>query len=229
MRPSAALLSTVGLGLLVAACAGKGKTEDGKGAPAAPAADPEADRARDAFRKKFLAEFIRKGLDTAPEDAQFLRLLVAASGAKRGVEVGSFKGYGAIHMGMAFERNGGHLFTHEIDPKIADECRENLKKVGLEKTVTVVTGDALQTLRQLEGTFDFVFIDAKKDDYLKYLKLVEPKLMPGAVIVADNTIRSAKAMPDYLDYVFQSPDYESVTIRASMEKNDGMTVTYKRR
>ncbi len=229
MRPSAALLSTVGLGLLVAACAGKGKTEDAGTAPVAPAADPEADRAREASRKKFLAEFSRKGLDTAPEDAQLLRILVEGTKAKRGVEVGSFKGYGAMHMGMAFERNGGHLFTHEIDPKIADECRGNLKQVGLEATVTVVTGDALQTLKDLEGTFDFVFLDAKKDDYLKYLKLVEPKLKPGAVIVADNTIRSAKAMPDYLEYVFKNPDYESVTIRASMEKNDGMTVTYKLR
>jgi predicted O-methyltransferase YrrM len=125
---------------------------------------------------------------------------------------------------MSFERNKGRLFTHEIDAAIADECRENLKKVGLQDTVTVVTGDALKTMPELEGEIDFVFIDAKKDDYLKYLKVLEPKLKPGALIVADNTIRSAKAMKDFLDYLKESPDYDSVTIRASMEKNDGMTV-----
>jgi predicted O-methyltransferase YrrM len=221
------MLSIVGLGLVVAACAGTGKTEDAGTQAPVPAADAAAERAREASRNKFLAEFQRRGLDTAPEDARFLRILVASSGAKRGVEVGSFKGFGAMHMGMAFERNGGHLFTLEIDPKTAEECRANLRKVGLEKTVTCITGDALKTLPTLEGEFDFVFIDAKKDDYFKYFKLIEPKLKPGALIVADNTIRSAKAMPDYLDYVFKSPDYDSVTIRASLIKKDGMTVTHK--
>jgi predicted O-methyltransferase YrrM len=228
MKTSLLLFSTVGLGLLVAACAGKGKTEDAGGA-APPAGDPAAARTLDASRKEFLQAFKRQALDSAADDATFLRILVAGLKAKRGIEIGSFKGFGAMNMGMSFERNGGHLFTHEIDAKIADECRENLKKVGLEKTVTVVTGDALKTLPQLEGEFDFVFIDAKKDDYFKYFKIIEPKLKPGAVIVAYNTIKSAKAMPDYLDYVFKSPDYDSVTIRVSSEKGDGMTVTCKLR
>ena len=88
-------------------------------------------------------------------------------------------------------------------------------------------GDALKTLPTLEGKFDFVFIDARKQDYLKYLKLLEPKLKPGAVIVGDNVIRSARAMQDFLDYIQESPDYDTVIIRASMEKNDGMSVSYK--
>jgi predicted O-methyltransferase YrrM len=180
-----------------------------------------------AERLEMLKNWKHHGLDTAADDAGLLRVLVTAVKAKRGVEVGSFKGFGAINMGMAFEQNKGRLFTHEIDAAIADECRANLKKAGLEETVTVVTGDALKTMPELEGEIDFVFIDAKKDDYLKYLKVLEPKLKAGALIVADNTIRSAKAMKDFLDYVQQSPDYDSVTIRASMEKNDGMTVICK--
>lgn len=182
-----------------------------------------------AERLEFLRNWRHHGLDTTPDDAALLRVLAAAVKAKRGVEVGSFKGFGAINMGMGFEHTGGHLFTHEIDPGIAEECRENLRKVGLEKVVTVVTGDALKTMPALEGEIDFVFIDAKKDDYLKYLKILEPKLKPGALIVADNTIRSARAMKDFLDYIRESPDYDSVTIRASMEKNDGMTVICKLR
>ena len=229
MKTTVATLALgVGLGLLGTACSGTG----GAAAPDAPKASPaevEAARARDTSRKQLLAEFVRKGLDTAPEDAQFLRILVEGAKARYGVEVGSYKGFGAIHMGMAFERNGGRLVTHEIDAKIADECRENLKKAGLGGTVTVVTGDALQTLPRLESGIDFVFIDARKEDYLKYLKILEPKLKPGALIVADNSIKSAKAMQDYLDYVTKSPDYDSVTIRASMLKGDGMTVTCKLR
>lgn len=132
-----------------------------------------------------------------------------------------------MDLGIGFERTGGHLYTLEIDPRRVKECRENLQKVGLEKTVTCVEGDALKTLPALEGEFDFVFIDAVKQDYFKYLKLIEPKLKPGAVIVADNVIQSAREMKDFLDYIQSSPSYDTVIIRASMEKNDGMSISYK--
>jgi predicted O-methyltransferase YrrM len=185
------------------------------------------DAARDAARKKFVDEFKRIGLNTAPEDAMFLRILVESRKAQRGVEVGSATGYGAVNMGIAFERTGGHLYTIDIDPKMVEATRENLKKVGLEKTVTAIEGDALKELAKLEGEFDFVFIDALKRDYFKYFKLIEPKLKPGAVIVADNAIVSAKEMQDFLDFMKNSPDYDMVLIRASLEKKDGMAVCYK--
>ena len=179
------------------------------------------------FRKRFIKNFQRNWLNTTEGDAMMLRILAESAGAKRGLEVGSANGFGAINMGIAFERNGGHLYTLEIDPQSVKECRENLKKVGLENTVTCIEGDALKTLPTLEGEFDFVFIDAVKRDYLKYLKIIEPKLKPGAVIVGDNVIRSARAMRDFLDYIQESPKYDTVIIRASMEKNDGMSVSYK--
>jgi predicted O-methyltransferase YrrM len=130
-------------------------------------------------------------------------------------------------MGIGFERTGGHLYTLEIDSRMVRQCRENLKKVGLENTVTCIEGDALKTLPTLEGEFDFVFIDAVKRDYLKYFKLIEPKLKTGAVIVGDNVIRSARAMEDFLDYIQNSPNYDTVIIRASMEKKDGLSISYK--
>ncbi len=130
-------------------------------------------------------------------------------------------------MGIAFERTGGQLFSLEIDPRQVQDTRQNVAKIGLQKTVTVIEGDALKVLPTLSGEFDFVFIDAVKSDYYKYLKLIEPKLKRGAVVVADNVIVSGKAMPDYLDYVKNSPDFDTVIIRSSMEKNDGMAVSYK--
>jgi predicted O-methyltransferase YrrM len=179
------------------------------------------------FRNEFIKNFHRTGLNTTPGDAMMLRILVESSRAERGIEVGSASGFGAINMGIAFEKTSGHLYTLEIDPKSAEVCRDNLEKVGLENTVTCIQGDALKTLPTLEGEFDFIFIDALKRDYLKYLKLVEAKLKPGSVIVADNVIQSARAMRDFLDYIQNSPDYDTVIIRASMEKNDGMSVSYK--
>jgi len=187
----------------------------------------ERNKISDEFRKRFIKNFQRNWLNTTEGDAMMLRILVESAGAKRGVEVGSANGFGAINMGIAFERTGGHLYTLEIDPQRVKECRENLKKVGLENTVTCIEGDALKTLPTLEGEFDFVFIDAVKRDYLKYFKFIEPKLKPGAVIVGDNVIRSAGAMKDFLGYIQESPKYDTVIIRASMEKNDGMSVSYK--
>lgn len=198
----------VGFGALIAKSAGQDKTSD-------------------EFREEFIRSFQRISLNTTAGDAMMLRILVESMNAKRGIEVGSANGFGAVNMGIAFERTGGHLYTLEISPDMVRQCRDNIKKVGLEKTVTCIEGDALKTLPTLEGKFDFIFIDAVKRDYLKYLKLMEPKLGPGAVVVADNVIRSARAMEDFLDYVQKSPNYDTVIIRASMEKNDGMSISYK--
>ena len=179
------------------------------------------------FRKAFLEQFRRTSLSTAPEDAMMLRILVESAKAKRGIEVGVAAGFGAINMGIGFERTGGHLYSLEIDPKRAEDSRQNVAKVGLEKTVTVMQGDALKLLPDLKGEFDFIFIDANKPDYMKYLKAIEPKLKRGAVVVGDNVIVSAKAMADFLAYLQTSPDYDTVIIRASMEKKDGMSISYK--
>ena len=187
----------------------------------------QQNKTSDEFRNQFVKNFHRTGLNTTEGDAMMLRILVESGRFKRGIEVGSATGFGAVNMGIAFERTGGHLYTLDIDPRMVKACRDNLKKVGLENTVTCIEGDALKTLPTLEGEYDFVFIDALKSDYIKYLKLIEHKLKPGAVVVADNVIRSARAMKDFLDYIQNSPNYDTVIIRASMEKNDGMSISYK--
>lgn len=199
----------------------------GLGALAAMAQDANKDKTSQAFREQFVKDFHRIGLNTAPGDAMMLRILIEAAKCKRGVEVGSATGFGAVNMGIAFERTGGQLFTIDISHDMVMATKENLAKVGLEKVVTCIESDALKALPTIEGPVDFVFIDAKKDDYFKYLKAIEPKLKVGAVIVADNVIQSAKDMPDYLDYVQKNPAFDTVIIRSSMEKNDGMAISYK--
>ncbi|MGB2806889.1 MAG: class I SAM-dependent methyltransferase [Sedimentisphaerales bacterium] len=187
----------------------------------------QQNKTSDEFRRQFIKNFQRTSLNTTVGDAMMLRILIESMKAKRGIEVGAASGFGAVNMGVGFERTGGHLYTLEIDPEMVKETRDNLKKVGLEKTVTCIEGDALKTLPTLKGKFDFVFIDALKRDYFKYFKIIEPKLKPGAVIVGDNVIRSERAMKDFLRFIQESPDYDTVIIRASMEKNDGMSISYK--
>jgi len=187
----------------------------------------ESKKMTDAEREQFIKDFHRTGLNTTLGDAMMLRILVEGARCKRGVEVGSATGFGAINMGVGFERTGGHLWTIDIDPQMVKTCRENVARMGLEKTVTVIEGDALKVLGGLEGEYDFVFIDALKSDYGKYLKLMLPKMKPGAIVVADNVIRSANQMKDFLEMVQNSPDWDTVIIQASQEKKDGMSISYK--
>jgi len=179
--------------------------------------------AKDRERQKVINGIRNLYMSTPAEDALLLRILVEAGKAKRGIEVGTAVGFGAVNMGIGFERTGGHLYCVEIDPKMVKETRENVKKAGLEKTVTVIQGDALKVLPKMEGKYDFVFIDALKRDYLKYFKAVEDKLLPGAIVVGHNAIASGKAMQDWLDYMKKHPDWEMVIVKAAR----GMAVCYK--
>ena len=105
---------------------------------------------------------------------------------------------------------------------------ENISDCGVTQLVNPIRSDSSQAADlYADGSLDFVFIDAVKQDYFEYFQLIESKLKPGAVIVADNVIISAEAMKDYLDYVQKSPDYDTVIIRASDEKKDGMAISYK--
>ncbi len=178
-------------------------------------------------RKTFLEGFPWTEMCTTPEDAMMLRILIESRRAKHAVEVGGNVGYGAVNMGIGLERTAGHLYSVEIDPSNVRTARKNLAAVGLDKTVTVIEGDALKVLPTLDAGIDFVFIDALKRDYMKYLKSLEPKLVQGATLVADNVIVSARQMADFLEYIQSSPNYDSVVIRASMHKNDGMLIGFK--
>jgi predicted O-methyltransferase YrrM len=150
--------------------------------------------------------------------------LIESSRAKSGLEIGTANGHGAIVMGLGFERNGGHLTSIDIDPEMVATARVNVKQMRLQETVTVRKGPALKVIPRLDGPFDFVFIDAWKEDYLAYLRAVEPKLKARAIIVADNVIRHAHQMQDFLEAVDGNPKYQSVVVRASEAKGDGMLV-----
>ena len=179
--------------------------------------------AKDQQRQKVIDGIRKEYLSTPPADAMLLRILIQSRKAQRGIEVGTAVGFGSVNMGIGFERTGGHLYGVDISEKMVAETRENIKKAGLEKTVTIIHGDALKVLPKLEGKYDFMFIDALKRDYLKYFKAVEDKLLPGAVVVGHNAISSGRAMKDWLDYMKNSPDWEMVIVKATR----GMAVCYK--
>ncbi|MFP3853319.1 MAG: O-methyltransferase, partial [Anaerolineales bacterium] len=122
-----------------------------------------------------------------PEEAAFLHFLVAATGAKKVVEVGTLGGYSGIWIARALPADG-RLITLEVDEKHARVASENFEKAGVANKVEVRVGDAHQMLPDLEarGPFDFVFIDANKDGYPAYLEWALSNLELGGVVAAHN-------------------------------------------
>jgi predicted O-methyltransferase YrrM len=126
----------------------------------------------------------------------------------RAVEIGSLLGYSAILIAGALPPRG-RLTCLETSDYLARMTKRNVEEAGLARRVRVIQGDALRLLPLLPGRFDFVFIDAVKEDYLDYLRQLEPKLVAGAVVVADNTGVYRKTVAPYLEHVRGSAEYTS--------------------
>src|SRR5213593_2359753 len=129
-----------------------------------------------------------------------IRRLIERNRPTRAIEIGSLLGYSAILIAGALPPRG-RLICVESNPYLAKFVKSNAEVAGLGRRVKVVAGDALRVIPLLPGRFDFAFIDAEKEDYLDYLRQLEPKLVPGAVIVADNTGIARREVAPYLEYV----------------------------
>ncbi len=118
------------------------------------------------------------------------------------VECGTAIGYSGLWIALELKRAGkGKLITIEFDPKRVKTAKENFRKAGLEKYVTVLTGDARKLVKEIEGPIDFVFIDCGFSNYHACLTGLQKQIAPGATIVADNVGVGADSMKDYLKVV----------------------------
>jgi predicted O-methyltransferase YrrM len=144
-----------------------------------------------------------------PKRGEILDEVIEEHKPARVLEVGTNVGYSAIRMARHLIR-GQKLTCIEINEDLAKVARLNIEKAGLSDRAEVVVGDALQILPSLDGSFDMVFLDAVKEDYLTYLKSAEHLLHKGSVVVADNAKSHAKEMKHYLDYVRYHGGYSSV-------------------
>jgi predicted O-methyltransferase YrrM len=118
----------------------------------------------------------------------FLQILVRLTGARRVLEIGTLGGYSTIWLARALAA-GGRVTTLEVEPKHAEVARGNMARAGLADVVEVRVGPALDTLPQLDGPFDFVFIDADKVNTPEYFAWAVRLSRPGSVIVVDNVVR----------------------------------------
>ena len=164
-------------------------------------------------------------LAVSEEDGRFLRILIASTRAKRALEIGGASGYSAIWIGMGLRETGGQLVTMEYDPERAKELAENIKRAGLADIVTVVAGDAFQKIPSVSGSFDFVFLDAWKKDYKRFLDLMLPRLNKGGLFVAHNVVNKRSEMGDFLDAIWKNPALWTTIVSPSSE---GMSVSLKK-
>jgi predicted O-methyltransferase YrrM len=127
-------------------------------------------------------------IDVSPAQGRMLHLFARMTGARRILEIGTLGGYSTIELARALPADGA-LVTLEIDPHHADVARRNIAAAGLGDRVTVITGPALDSLATLTGPFDFVFIDADKQNNPAYVDHAIRLSRPGTAIVVDNVIR----------------------------------------
>lgn len=133
--------------------------------------------------------------------AQFLHDLIIERKPKVIVEIGASNGYSTIWLAMAAKEISAKVITYEFVPEKVGDLVANLQKADLIKYVQIIPDDANKRLEELQEKIDFVFLDGRKNEYLQQLKILEPKLKSGAIIVADNAISHKHAMSDYLYYV----------------------------
>ena len=163
--------------------------------------------------------------NVSPTDGRFLRQMTEAVGAKRVVELGTSNGYSGIWFALALRKTGGHLYTHEIDPERARMASDNFKKAGVEDFVTIIEGDAHETVLEHKEPIDVLFLDADKPGYIDYLDKLLPLVKPGGLILAHN-MRMPPPDPRYIEAITTNPDLESTFV---LMHGAGIGVTLKKR
>jgi caffeoyl-CoA O-methyltransferase len=146
---------------------------------------------------------------TGSVEGRLLELLVHGVGAKRVLEIGTLTGYAALSMAAVLPE-GGHVDTCDIEPTHVEVARRYISRSPHAGKITIHLGPALETIEKLEGEFDFVFIDADKENYDSYYEAVLPRLSGRGLIAIDNTLWSGK--------VLDPPDESTQAIAALNDK-----------
>jgi caffeoyl-CoA O-methyltransferase len=128
---------------------------------------------------------------TGTIEGRFLEMLVFAQQARRVLELGTYSGYSSISMAAGLPPDG-HIDTCEIEPEHAEVALRYIEQAGYSDRITVHLGPALDTIERLGGEWDFVFIDADKENYVNYYEAVVPRLSQRGLIAADNTLWSGR-------------------------------------
>lgn len=162
-------------------------------------------------------------LPITPAAGRLLYSLVRACRPGTVVEFGMSLGISALHLASAVRDNGtGRVVTTELSAAKVAAAQQTFAETGLDDLITVLEGDALATLQTLDSPVDFVLLDGWKELYLPVLELLEPRLSPGALVVADNT--DMDDTKPYLDHV-RDPGNGYVSVNFAARDADSMEIS----
>jgi len=184
---------------------------------------PEIEILKELNRQTHLRTFYPRML-SGHIQGKFLEMVCQMMQPKKVLEIGTFTGYSAIAMALGLP-DDALIFTIEVNEEMATFIDEFLAKSGMENKIRLVMGNALEIIPTIDDTFDLVFIDADKEQYVDYYKLAKDKLRPGGFIIADNVIWSGKVLEKssktdketqgivaFNEYVKNDPEVEQVIL-----------------
>jgi predicted O-methyltransferase YrrM len=191
----------------------------------------EKERSMDEKVRKFLDKMKNqwRDLNVPEEDGKILYEIIVQNKYKRALEVGTSTGHSGIWIAWALSKTGGKLITIEIDEGRRKQALANFKEAGLSDYIDARLADAHQLVNELPGPFDFVFIDADKDWYTNYAKVLIPKLEPGGCMTAHNVEEGRFGMRgtrEYYDYMKSLPEFETSLHPKSIA---GVAISYKKK
>ncbi|HEX4256343.1 MAG TPA: class I SAM-dependent methyltransferase, partial [Streptosporangiaceae bacterium] len=183
------------------------ETQEAQEEPAAPTHELTAQERADHLQDVYMP--------VSRDGGQLLYALTRAARPQTVVEFGTSFGISTIFLAAAVIDNGaGRVVSTELSRAKVDRARANLTAAGVDGAVTVLTGDAQQTLADVPGPIGLVLLDGWKDRYLPVLRLLEPRLAPGALVVADDS--TFPSVAGYLAYV-RDPAHGYVTVSFPVE------------
>jgi predicted O-methyltransferase YrrM len=162
-------------------------------------------------------------LPVTPDAGRLLYTLVRATRPATIVEFGMSLGISAIHLASAVRDNGsGRVITTELSAAKVAAAKQTFTETGLDDLITVLEGDALATLADVDGPIGFVLLDGWKELYLPVIKLLESRLSAGALVIADNT--SMDDARPYLDHVHDL-GHGYVSVNFPVREGDSMEIS----
>lgn len=162
--------------------------------------------------------------NVTPDVGQFLNILIKIQKPKNILELGTSNGYSAIWMGLAAKEINAKITTIEYFEERIDLATQNIEYCNMSDIINIKQGKILEVLETLNDTFDFVFIDANKPQYIEYIKKLESMTSQKALIIADNIISHREKVQNYVDYIFNHPDFDSVLLPLGT----GMVLSYRK-
>ncbi len=133
----------------------------------------------------------------------FLQSIIISHEYTRALEIGTSTGYSALHLAQALRKTHGMLITVESHADRWKEATNQFQQAGITDVVSQIFGHAPEILSEIDGLFDFIFLDATKYEHSSYVAALSQKLIPGATIISDNMSSHAEQMQPFLNQMNQ--------------------------